>query len=428
MDYLKRQLEMGVEADQIMRLGTMLLCSGTGGYRVVRAMKRAARSIGFDDLAVVVNIDSLVCTFYKGSEFRTLVSSNAVLAINSSRIEAIEDFTHNRLHHPITLGELQATLDWIEQVTGPRWSWWEKALAAGLACAGFALLNHFLLLTSAIVAVAAGIGQIVRGLLAHRHFNHLGTTAIAGVISSLVFFGLGLLAFHQGIIGRDQLSAGYVASVLYLIPGFPLFAALLDLARFDITAGFSRLIYAIQISLAATFAVTMTGLAISLNPSHPIYYETGLKWFGIATVASFFGIAGFAVLFNSSRRMIVLAASLGTVVNLVRLALVELGYPLFLCAFIGGLLIGLMGPALVGRFDIPRITMTVPASVIMIPGPMMYRAVYGLVSHDISSAIANAVDAGLVIFFIAGGLSVARMATDKDWAFGHPIDFRKKLV
>lgn len=418
---------MDIEADQVVRLGRMLLASGTGGYRVIRAMKRAARALGFDNLAVVVNIDSVVCTFRRGQQFRTLVSEQSAIAINSSRIEAIEEFTHNRLQHSITVAELQDNLDRIESQTGSRWSLTTKAFAAGFACAGFALLNHFAFLTALIVAIAAASGQIVRVLLHHKSFNQLGTTALSGIVSSLVFFGIGLLAKEANWIQESQLSAGYVASVLYLIPGFPLFAALLDLVRFDFTAGLSRLIYAIEISLAATFAVTMTGLAISLNPTHPVYYQTGWSWYGVATLASFFGIAGFAVLFNSSRRMIILAATVGTCVNLVRLGLVAAGFSLFFCAFIGGLLIGLLAPAIVGRFSIPRITMTVPASVIMIPGPLMYRAVYGLVTRDISGAIINAVDAGLVVIFIAGGLGVARMCTDRDWAFGYAIDFHKKL-
>ena len=33
-----------------------------------------------------------------------------------------------------------------------------------------------------------------------------------------------------------EFSSGYVAAVLFLIPGFPLFSAIIDLARFDFDA------------------------------------------------------------------------------------------------------------------------------------------------------------------------------------------------
>lgn len=35
--------------------------------------------------------------------------------------------------------------------------------------------------------------------------------------------------------------------------------------------------------------------------------------------------------------------------------------------------------------------------------------------------------ASLAALFIGGGLAIARMITDKTWAFAHHIDFNKKL-
>lgn len=37
---------MGIEADAVVRLGMLLMGAGTSGYRVMRAMKRAARALG----------------------------------------------------------------------------------------------------------------------------------------------------------------------------------------------------------------------------------------------------------------------------------------------------------------------------------------------------------------------------------------------
>ena len=63
---------MGIEADAVVRLGMLLMGAGTSGYRVMRAMKRAARALGFDKLDLVVGIVQITSTFHRGNTFRTL--------------------------------------------------------------------------------------------------------------------------------------------------------------------------------------------------------------------------------------------------------------------------------------------------------------------------------------------------------------------
>jgi len=94
-------------------------------------------------------------------------------------------------------------------------------------------------------------------------------------------------------------------------------------------------------------------------------------------------------------------------------------------AAVGVPAVGLLGAVITARTTLPRITMTVPASVIMIPGTAMYRAVHFLNSGDIDQALSNAATAGLIIVWISAGLVTARILTDRDWAFGKPIDFQK---
>ena len=69
------------------------------------------------------------------------------------------------------------------------------------------------------------------------------------------------------------------------------------------------------------------------------------------------------------------------------------------------------------RVGVPRITVSVPAVVIMVPGAAAYRAVFHLNNGDTTQALAFGFQAGLVIVAIAIGLAVARMLTDKAWAF-----------
>ena len=424
-DSTAAQQAMGVEADAVLRLGLLMVAAGTGGYRVIRAMKRAARAMGFDRLDAEISITSVVCTFHRGVSFRTVVATQPAPAVDASRIEALEHLTHH-LPNRMSANALTMCLDDIVHSVTHRWSRPVLMVAAGAACAAFALLNYFPAEGAAAVAVAAACGQLVRMILASRHLNQLGVVAVAAATSCLVFYLLNwaLPLTHLPDDAR-AFAAGYIVAVLYLIPGFPLFSSMLDLSRFDITAGLTRLCYAMALITAATMSVALVSAMTGLSPLSIDAPTPTARWYLLAAVASFVGVGGFALLFNSSRRMVLFAASIGVVANMVRLVMIDAGVQPQYAAYTGGVVVGLLGAVITARTTLPRITMTVPASVIMIPGTAMYRAVHFLNSGDIDQALSNAATAGLIIVWISAGLVTARILTDRDWAFGKPIDFQK---
>ena len=424
-DSTAAQQAMGVEADAVLRLGLLMVAAGTGGYRVIRAMKRAARAMGFDRLDAEISITSVVCTFHRGVSFRTVVATQPAPAVDASRIEALEHLTHH-LPNRMSANALTMCLDDIVHSVTHRWSRPALMVAAGAACAAFALLNYFPAEGAAAVTVAAACGQLVRMILASRHLNQLGVVAVAAATSCLVFYLLNwaLPLTHLPDDAR-AFAAGYIAAVLYLIPGFPLFSSMLDLSRFDITAGLTRLCYAMAVITAATMSVALVSAMTGLSPLSIDAPTPTARWYLLAAVASFVGVGGFALLFNSSRRMVLFAASIGVVANMVRLVMIDAGVQPQYAAYTGGVVVGLLGAVITARTTLPRITMTVPASVIMIPGTAMYRAVHFLNSGDIDQALSNAATAGLIIVWISAGLVTARILTDRDWAFGKPIDFQK---
>lgn len=418
-DYVR----MGVEADVVLRLGMLMMGAGTSGYRVLRGMKRAARALGFDRLDANVGVTQITCTFHRGPAFRTVVAQQHSPAVDASRIEALEDLTHH-IRYGTSAEELARALDDIESHVRKRWSGWVLALAAAVACAAFAVLNYFTVSAVALVAVAAFCGQFARWILQERHVHQLGAIVAGGAVASLVFFLTTELLGAAGLADPAEFSAGYVAAVLFLIPGFPLFSALIDLARFDFEAGMARLTYALTVIISATFTVAMVSWFTELTPTLAAP-DPQPAWYAAAVVASFCGIAGFALIFNSSRRMALVAALVGTVANMARIALGDAHLTPYFAAFVGGLIVGLLG-ALAARWaHLPRITTTVPASVIMVPGTAMYRSVYYLNAGQMDQALSNLAIASMVVLAIGCGLILARLLTDPDWALGHLIDFSR---
>ena len=65
----------------------------------------------------------------------------------------------------------------------------------------------------------------------------------------------------------------------------------------------------------------------------------------------------------------------------------------------------------------PRICLTVPSIVIMVPGLYMYQAMFHLGQFDTLNALDWAFRAFMVIICLPIGLAMARVITDKSWRY-----------
>ena len=83
--------------------------------------------------------------------------------------------------------------------------------------------------------MGGGLGQTARTLLSRKGFNQYAMTALCAVLASgvycLIVLGFGVRSFSLAH------AVGFISSVLFLVPGFPLVAALLDLVQHQTTAG-----------------------------------------------------------------------------------------------------------------------------------------------------------------------------------------------
>ena len=81
------------------------------------------------------------------------------------------------------------------------------------------------------------------------------------------------------------------------------------------------------------------------------------------------------------------------------------------------LVVGLLAAWVAPTLKVPRITVSVPAVVIMVPGAAVYRTVVGLNNGDVEVAVTFGVQALFVVICIAIGLAAARVLTDRAWAY-----------
>ena len=403
-----------------LRAGRLSLSAGTGSYRVKASMARLAHAMGVERHQAHVTLTEITTTSHRGHSFRTEVAEVRTVGINADRLARLEIMVTDVENAARSSGtdvppeDVERRLDEIAAAP-PLYRPLLNALWSGIACAAFAFLNNGGLVEVAGVFVAASLGQAVRRALIHRGWNHFGVTMLAAAVACFTYLGL-VTALHGADVITTRHEAGYVSAVLFLIPGFALVTGALDLARLDFSAGVSRLTYALMILTSAALAVWAVSSIVGLAPvpPPPLDLPTVLLW-TLRAVASFAGVLGFALMFNSPWRMALVAASVGAVANLARIALVGQGLAIQAAAALAALVVGLLAAYVAPRIRVPRVTIAVPAVVIMVPGVTAYRAVFSLSEGETVQALAYGVEAGLVVVALSIGLAVARMLTDPTW-------------
>ena len=112
------------------------------------------------------------------------------------------------------------------------------------------------------------------------------------------------------------------------------------------------------------------------------------------------------------------AAFIGAIANTLRLELVDFTHmPQAAAAFIGALTAGLLASFIKKSNGYPRISLTVPSIVIMVPGLYLYRAIYNFGIMSLTEAVSWFAAAIMIIVSLPLGLIFARILTDRTFQY-----------
>ena len=327
--------------------------------------------------------------------------------------------------HGITVRQAHERLDLIER-RKPLYKPWFSGLASAIACAAFVFLLGGGTYDMIGAFVGAGLGQWIRRRLFAHHLNQFFVTFAAVAVAALACtLTLRLIGIWDPVaLSHDT---AYIGAMLFVIPGFPLITGGLDMAKIDFPSGIQRITYVLCIILMATLAGWAVASIVHLHPEgfEPLGLDPVVNGL-LRLLAAFAGVWGFSVLFNSPQRMCLTAALIGAITDTLRLELQDFGMAPEMATFIGAFLAGLLASGwrssvrrgwLPAHLGYPRICLTVPSIVIMVPGLYMYRAMWYLGSFDTVNALDWAFRAFMVIVCLPIGLAMARVVTDKSWRY-----------
>ena len=403
------------ELDGLVRFGTSMLRAGDTAFRVRQWMDVIARAMGIDALSVRVALGSIEATARRGGEHATLVNEVGPPGINAWRLGALEGLA--RATAPgLTARELAGRLAAIE-AEPPLYSIVQTTAAVGVASGAFSYLNGGNALEVVAAVVGGATGQCLRSLLFARRLNQYAVTAASAVIASGIYCLITAVTPIVGLRAPDH-AAGFISSVLFLVPGFPLVAALLDLLQHQTIAGVTRLAYGTMLLLAGAFGVCIVAAAAGLTAAPLPPPQAGeLVTLSLRAIASFAGGGGFAILYNSSPRTVIAVGVLALIGNELRLALHDANMTLAPATFIGAFAVGLMASFARRHLREPRIALTVPGIMIMVPGTYAFQTVVLFDQGEMLAAIQAAVLGGFVVGAMALGLAAARFVSERGWIF-----------
>ena len=412
------QASLTEKASIVGRVGIMLLSCGTGAWRVRSSMNTLAEEMNITCTADV-GLMSIEYTCFDGEDGFTQSLCLTNTGVNTSKLNRLETFIRNfeKEGRYMSGEQLHVFLDNIEKVHG-LYSPQALGLAAAIACCGFTFLLGGGPIEMFCAFLGAGIGNFIRCKLSKHHLTLFLCIVSSVSVACLVYAGM--LKIGEVLFGISiQHEAGYICAMLFIIPGFPFITSGIDLAKLDMRSGIERLTYAVIIVLVATMAAWIMALILHLQPVDFIKISLPLAgWIMFRLLASFCGVFGFSIMFNSPIRLAAVAAVIGAIANTLRLEIVDfLGFPPAVAAFIGSLTAGLLASLIKNKVGYPRISVTVPSIVIMVPGLYLYRGIYNLGSMSLSVAASWLAAAMLIILALPLGLIFARILTDRTFRY-----------
>lgn len=399
------------------RVGLMMLSVGTGAWRVRASMNKISKALG-----IVCNADigllsiEYTCVDKNGDTYTNALSLSNT-GVNTDKLVSIDAFTDEFADkvNKFSIGKFHKILDRINKKK-PNYKAINLGLAAALACWGFTFLLGGGPVEMFLAFFGAGVGQFVRKKLIEHKITLLGNVSVSVAAACCTY--IILMKICEAVFGIASVhQAGYICAMLYVIPGFPLITGGIDLAKLDLRSGIERILYACLIIITATVTGWIVALCFNYKPADFVDLEMNPALrLVIRLITSFCGVYGFSFLFNSKRRMAVTAGMIGMIANTFRLEIIDFtNIPVAAAAFLGALISGLLASVIKFKIGYPRITITVPSIVIMVPGMFMYKGIYFIGQNNIADGGMWLVKAFLIVLSLPLGLIAARILTDNNF-------------
>jgi len=226
--------------------GRMLLEYGAETRQIEQTVKRLGVALGADSVELSLAFSSIVLTTLYNGHCVTTTRRVSHHAINMSIVADLVRICIMAEKGLLTISDVGKRLASIKPKPYP------KALLVfmvALSCASFSLIFGAGLTVAAITLLASGCAMALRLAMHKRHFSPLVIVPVVAFVATLIAFAASYFQIGQ----HPELAMA--ASVLLLIPGFPLVNAVSDMVKGYTSMGIARWGTATLITVSAVLGI-----------------------------------------------------------------------------------------------------------------------------------------------------------------------------
>ena len=413
--------------DLLLRTGQLLMESAADTSRTMRTMKRVATYLGLplDGLHIYIVYNMLMVNLSDGALSYTKFQRVAKHGVNLDTLRQVSHLSCEALRMHFQTDRYEQELDYIARQKR-NYTPWQVAVGGGLACGGFCIQFGCDWTAFFYAALAAIIGLRLRMFLNEKGSNAYINIGIAAFVSTLIAWMFSWLScsaqtcsWLSSILVSSTPWHPLLACALFIVPGVPLINFVNDMlsgyTQVGMTRAVNTLVMLLAMAFGIAFAIQVCGIDnfvkdLPMTPHHN-YNEYML--------AAAISAIGFSMIFNTPRQLM-WAVALGGIISVCTRNFVNLGpssgnigldQGQVVGSFAGSAVVSIICCALVRKLHTPHQLLSIPSVIPMIPGVLMYRALFAFINihgveGEVNTAMYNAIQASLIILFIALGVAI----------------------
>ncbi|AIJ08800.1 MULTISPECIES: threonine/serine ThrE exporter family protein [Edwardsiella] len=226
-----------------------LLQHGAESMLVEQLSTRLGLALGVDSVESSISANAVVLTTIKDGRCLTSTRKNVDRGINMHVVTEVQHIVIMAEHRLLDMSDVRRRLEHIRPLRYPRAL---VVLMVGLSCACFCKLNGGGWDGALVAFLASAVAMYARQLMTHRQLNPLINFCITAFIATSVSGAL----LQLSAFAETSLIA-MAASILLLVPGFPLINAVADMFKGHVNTGLARWAMATLLTLATCLGVVM---------------------------------------------------------------------------------------------------------------------------------------------------------------------------
>ena len=413
--------------DLLVRTGCLLMASNADCARIMRNLHRCEAYLGLPHEYIHISLSFNIIMVNLSDETHSFSKYQRIDShcVDFTIISKVSKMLWTAIKEDWTLDRYEAELAALKQEK-KQYSPWMIAVAAGFACGGFCVQFGCDWPAFFYASIPAILGFRLKMYLGKLHWNGYVGIAVSAFFATLLAWLTTFLSLDASV--ASALPAFMIsntpyhplmACTLFIVPGVPLINFVSDMVSDYVQVGITRAVITLMMIIAMSFGIVFAIQVCGIDNFVKDLSMTPHNSFINYAIAAAVSAMGFATIFNTPKRIMPVLAVTGILTvctrNFVNLGPsngnMGLDQGIIIGSFVGSCVASLLATRLQHWLHMPHQVIAIPSVIPMIPGVMMYRALFDFIQMDgvvgeLTVAFNWAMKASLVILFIALGVAI----------------------